>query len=76
MTFVIVCAGISVISGIRMIVGTFVRPRERVPAAKVVRDGDRSIRDREPLETGARLLGGAFLIVVGIAAILIVRGLV
>jgi hypothetical protein len=72
-TFVIVCACVSVITGTQMIIGTFVRPRERVPAAKVVRDGDRSIRDREPLEVGARLIFGAFLIVVGIAAIVIVR---
>jgi len=71
-TFVIVCAGISVITGMQMIGGTFVRPRDRVPAAKVIRDGDRSIRDREPLETGARLVFGAFLIIIGIAAIIIV----
>lgn len=76
MWLILVSAGLSVITGARLIVsaifGTRADASARVPAAQVVRDGARKVRDREPLELAARLLGGAFLVVVGIVAIVIV----
>jgi hypothetical protein len=77
MWLVLACGLVACVTGMKLVLGALTGGDEPaggdVPAARVVRDGDRRAR-REPLEIAARVIGGAFLIAVGITAVLIVLG--
>jgi hypothetical protein len=72
---ILACALVSTLTGARLVVSAFVSTGDestrRVPAARLIRDGARA-RRREPLELAARVMGGLFLIAVGVAATVIV----
>ncbi len=75
-TFIFACAGISALTGVRMIVSSIFgrrRARAAVPNARVVRDARGDAATDTPLPAAARVAAGVFLIAVGFAAIYLVE---
>ena len=74
--FIMFCAGISALTGVRMIWAAIFGARgkaAKVPAARVVRDTHGDAATDTPLPAAARIAAGLFLIAVGFAAMYLVH---
>jgi hypothetical protein len=76
MTMLVVCACICTLTGVRTIWSAIFGARRKpaaVPGARVVRDAKGEVAEASALPAIARVIGGVFLIVIGIAVLYIVE---